>query len=518
MKSDSAFRLGNLLVLVLLLAAYAVLLAEPIHLTTADLGRHLKNGQLFVENGVIPTTNLYSYTFPDQPFVNHHWGSGVIFFLIHRLAGFPGLSLFFILLSLASFLLFFHLAWTFSRFDLAAVASAIVIPLLATRIEIRPEVFSYFFSGLFFWILVREREKALSWRMLFLLPLLEILWVNLHIYFFMGIVLIGVFILEDLVSKRTAHLKRLLVIGGLTALACLVNPFGIAGAVYPLMISNHYGYLIVENRPVWLIEKIVRYPPGFYFKVVFGSLLAGWIFAIVRAVKGKGSVSIMASALSVVLAAAAWMAPRNFAIFGYFALPLSAMFLKDFFPENPKKGVGRAVGSFILVVVILAGALAVQTLYWRAPYGPRGIGLKEGTEGSAEFFRKEGIAGPILNNYDIGGYLIYSLYPMHRVFVDNRPEAYPASFFQETYVPLQEKEERWQEEQKRYGFNSIFFQRNAFTPWAQEFLIRRIQDPAWAPVYVDDDTILLLRRGGPNESTIRQYELPQSMFQVTRFK
>ena len=518
MKSDSAFRLGNLLVLVLLLAAYAVVLAEPIRLTTADLGRHLKNGQLFVETGVIPKTNLYSYTFPDQPFVNHHWGSGVVFFLIHRLAGFQGLSLFFILLSLVSFLLFFHLAWRFSRFDVAAVASAVVIPLLATRIEIRPEVFSYFFSALFFWILVRERENAFSWRTLFLLPVLEIFWVNLHIYFFMGLVLIGVFILEDLVSKRTAHLKRLLVIGALTALACLVNPFGIAGAVYPLMISHHYGYLIVENRPVWLIEKIVRYPPGFYFKVVFGWLTAGWIFAAVQTVKGKGRISIAAAILSLMLGAAAWLAPRNFALFGYFALPLSAMLLKDLFPENSERGVSRAVRSFLLVVAILAGALAIQIFYWRAPYGPRGIGLKEGVDGSAEFFLKEGIAGPILNNYDIGGYLIYSLYPMHRVFVDNRPEAYPASFFQDTYVPLQEKEERWQEEQKRYGFNCIFFQRNDFTPWAQDFLVRRIQDPAWAPVYVDDDTILLLRRGGPNESTIRQYELPKSMFQVTRLK
>ena len=487
------------------------MLAEPIRLTTADLGRHLKNGQLFVENGVIPTTNLYSYTFPDQPFVNHHWGSGVVFFFIHRLAGFQGLSIFFIVLSLLSLLLFFHAAWRISRFDLAAVTCAIAIPLLATRIEIRPEVFSYFFSGLFFWILVQEREKSLSWRMLFLLPLLEVLWVNLHIYFFMGVVLIGVFLLEDLVSRRADRIKLLLLVGALTVLACLINPFGIAGAVYPLMISHHYGYLIVENRPVWLIEKIVRYPPAFYFKAAFGWLVAGWICAIVRAVKGNGRVSVAACVLSVLLGAAAWMAPRNFALFGYFLLPLSALLMKDL----PVK---RRAVTFALVVSILCGALAVQTFYWRAPYGPRGIGLKEGGEGSAEFFLKEGIAGPILNNYDIGGYLIYSLYPMHRVFVDNRPEAYPASFFQDTYVPLQEKEERWQEEQKRYGFNCIFFQRNDFTPWAQDFLVRRIQDPAWAPVYVDDDTILLLRRGGPNESTIRQYELPKSMFQVTRLK
>ena len=47
------------------------------------------------------------------------------------------------------------------------------------------------------------------------------------------------------------------------------------------------------------------------------------------------------------------------------------------------------------------------------------------------FLRTEQLRGPIFNNFDVGGYLIYSLYPRERVYVDNRPEAYPATFFAE---------------------------------------------------------------------------------------
>ena len=72
----------------LLLSVYGFYLAHQIDLTVGDLGRHLKNGQLFIENGLIPKINLYSYAYPDYPFINHHWGSGVLFYWIQRLSWF----------------------------------------------------------------------------------------------------------------------------------------------------------------------------------------------------------------------------------------------------------------------------------------------------------------------------------------------------------------------------------------------------------------------------------------------
>jgi hypothetical protein len=42
---------------------------------------------------------------------------------------------------------------------------------------------------------------------------------------------------------------------------------------------------------------------------------------------------------------------------------------------------------------------------------------------------------------------------------------------------------------------------------SQEFIVRRVLDPAWAPVYFDKDIIILVRRYGPNQSTVDRYEI-----------
>ena len=56
-----------------------------------DLGRHLKLGEIIVQQKNIPKTNLFSYTYPDFPFINHHWLSEVIFFITAKSFGLSSL-------------------------------------------------------------------------------------------------------------------------------------------------------------------------------------------------------------------------------------------------------------------------------------------------------------------------------------------------------------------------------------------------------------------------------------------
>ena len=96
--------LFRILITALLLSVYGFYLAHQVNLTVGDLGRHLKNGQLFIETGLIPKINLYSYAYPDYPFINHHWGTGVLFYVVEQLGGFSGLSVVFIIVSMVTFL------------------------------------------------------------------------------------------------------------------------------------------------------------------------------------------------------------------------------------------------------------------------------------------------------------------------------------------------------------------------------------------------------------------------------
>jgi hypothetical protein len=104
-KSDNNFVFYILFVLVIIF--YILLLAKEINLTNSDLGRHLKNGEIILTKKFIPKTNLYSYTFPDFPFYNHHWLSGVVFYVVCKMFGFSGLSVFYIFISVITFFIFF---------------------------------------------------------------------------------------------------------------------------------------------------------------------------------------------------------------------------------------------------------------------------------------------------------------------------------------------------------------------------------------------------------------------------
>lgn len=510
-----------------ILVLYGIWLARPIDLTTADLGRHLKNGEMFFQERVIPETNLYSYTYPDYPFLNHHWGSGVIFYAIWRLAGFTGLSVLFITISLFTFFIFFKIAVRGS-FAFAAALALVILPLSAARAEIRPELFSYFLSAIFFWILLDFQKKGSGSRSIYCLPVLTLLWVNIHIYFIIGLGLIGAFWGEEIlffiikrhdVEARAEHLWRIKWLGGVfivSTLATLANPAGLAGALEPAKIFNNYGYRLFENQSVPFLEAIVKYPPILYFKIAFVVLVASWLAVLAQSIRKKVSFSPALLGLSIFFSAAAWLAVRNFTVFAYFALAITSLNIGSLAAKKRE----HVIPSFWMITVFIAFTVVLwrsSSLYQNIFHG-RGLGLAQGTERAASFFLQENIQGPVFNNYDIGGYLIHYLYPGQRVFVDNRPEAYPASFFQETYIPMQENEERWREESGKYGFNAIFFYRNDLTPWAQTFLTLRVADPAWAPVFVDSESIIFLKRNGLNQPVIAKYELPKSMFSITNPK
>ncbi|MDD5281234.1 MAG: hypothetical protein PHF69_00835 [Candidatus Omnitrophica bacterium] len=504
-----------------LLYTYSCSIVRKINLTVTDLGRHLKNGELFIHNFSIPAGNLYSYTCPDYPFINHHWGSGVIFYLIKTFSGFNGLSIFIILISIATLFLFFHVAWKYSSFEIAALVAVIAIPTMASRFRIRPEVFSYFFCALFFWILYNWKNKRIKHNFLILLPILEILWGNLHIYFFIGIILIGIFLLDCLIaffihkSKETrVFLKQISVVFIFSIIATLLNPATVKGALYPFKILVNFGIDTFDLQSVYQLRKVIAmtqfdFPPLFYFSLIFNLFLLSWVFVLIKLIKRKAPFPFIRLALSIIFSFMALTAVRNFAIFGYFALPIIAINLRSCIKKDIDNLLGYLI-VFLLVILIFFCLFLAKPQFW-PDKRTFGIGLEKGTTDAINLFQNEKIQGPVFNNFDTGGYLTYYLYPQQRVFIDNRPEAYPLDL-KNTYLACQKDDTQWERLRSAYNFNVIFFSPHVNTPWGQSFLLRRLLDPLWAPVYVDDYFIIFLRRKGPNQGTIEKYELPKDIF------
>jgi hypothetical protein len=189
----------ELLIYSLPLIFYLFLILSPVNLSTADLGRHIKNGQeLLSGNFDLLYRNYYSYTYPDFPFVNHHWLGGVVFYLVSLLGGITGIHLLFILINLITFSIFFRIATKESNIYISSILALLLVPVIAYRDEVRPEAFSYLFAGIYYFGLKAYTAGKISGkRLLWLLPV-QLIWVNTHIYFFIGLYIIGVFWLMEL--------------------------------------------------------------------------------------------------------------------------------------------------------------------------------------------------------------------------------------------------------------------------------------------------------------------------------
>lgn len=481
-------RLIKILLVILGAIFYGLFLSHKINLVTADLGRHLINGQIFWDKGKILTTNYYSYTQVGFEVFNHHWLAGAVFYKIWQAGGFVGLQLFFIILSVASFAIMFWIGVNSGNILLATLLVLPAISLLAERMEIRPEALTYFFVSCFFLILTKYQNSRWVW----LLPLLQLFWVNSHIYFFLGPLLIVCFLL----GKPSYKLLALLVI---CSLITLINPFGFRGVIEPLTIFNNYGYRLAENQPIRLIEKLIPNRNYLIFKLMFLTLWLSFGYVAVKLKKIPVTNLLIAVGISI----AGWLALRNLALFGLLAGPIMVM--------NFSMAVKNNQNQSFLAVTLLAVAIAVFSLTNRF-----GLGLEPGNSKAMEFFKEQNLSGPIFNNYDIGSFLIFYLFPKEPVFVDNRPEAYPAEFFKQVYVPMQEKESVWQEQLKKYQFNAIIFSINDYTPWGQQFLISRVKDPEWAVVFADFRVIIFLRRNDQNQPIIDKFEVPQERFRISK--
>src|SRR5579864_8396776 len=76
---------------------------HPISAITQDLGRHLLTGKIIVQTHHVPKANLFSYTYPAFPFINHHWLSEVVFFLLTQTLGLHGLLVFTTIIATVAF-------------------------------------------------------------------------------------------------------------------------------------------------------------------------------------------------------------------------------------------------------------------------------------------------------------------------------------------------------------------------------------------------------------------------------
>ena len=237
--------------IVVLLGTIAFLLGCE-QMFDTDIWWHVRSGEWILATRRVPWLDPFTFASADRPWIDLHWGFQVAVALAHRLAGVPGIVILAAMVSGTAFLVAFAAR---DRGWPIAVAGWCWVPALAlmsSRFDPRPEIFSLLLMAGFLAVLFRvERSPALIW----LLPLLQAVWVNVHSLFVLGPVIVSCYLVDRLVRGFLGTLSgpcgwawwRHVGPACLAlALACWLNPYGTEGVLFP---GEIFGKIASPSNP-----------------------------------------------------------------------------------------------------------------------------------------------------------------------------------------------------------------------------------------------------------------------------
>ncbi len=227
---------GAFLALTFLLGAFP--------LKDTDFWWHLRTGDLIRQTGQVPHTDLYTFTAANHRWIDLHWGFQVALSWGFARGGVVALSLAKCVITCVAVLLLV----TARRRDwpiwVSLLAWLPALLVLGGRMYIRPETLTLLYLAIDLAILSRwERHPALAW----LLPLVQVAWVNTQGLFVLGPILVAFALVDALLRPgalapgRRRWWRMIALATLLTGLACLVNPYGVTGALFPLELARTMG-------------------------------------------------------------------------------------------------------------------------------------------------------------------------------------------------------------------------------------------------------------------------------------
>ncbi len=209
-------------------------------LVDSDVWWHVRAGRWIVENGRVPWEDPFTFGSPGRVWVDLHWVFQVMLAGAHAAGGAIGMIL--LAAGLCASAALAGLAARARSWPVWVVAACWLpgLVLLSARAAPRPELVSLLAMAGYLAILTRADEAGRPRsRRLWLLPAVQVVWVNSHGLFVLGPILLGLYIGGRFLEARQRPIaagERLHLAGvaAAVAAACLVNPYGWRGAVLPL--------------------------------------------------------------------------------------------------------------------------------------------------------------------------------------------------------------------------------------------------------------------------------------------
>jgi hypothetical protein len=407
-QSDQRARFALLWVVPILVAG-AVSFAPPI-LNDADTFWHIAAGRWMIAHGAVPATDPFSYTFAGRPWVAHEWLSELAMAAAFIAAGWSGVML----LTgaavgvVAAIMDRWLIRWLAPLPALLALALGFAC--LAPGMLARPHLLALPVLALWTVGLLEARQAGRAppiW-----LPLVMMLWANLHSSFIVGLLIAAALALEALLDLKAWRRRTLIgwaAFLGLCLVASLATPHGIEGLVFPLRVI---GMKTLPAITEWAGPDFFKGSP---LEIV---LLGGLWIAFWRGV-GLGALRAL---ILLGLVHMSLQHVRQEVLLGVVAPLILAEPFGRTMSGATAAGPGwrlpapqTALGVFLVSAVVL-GRLLVPMVRVDGPTAP--IAALAHVPPALR-------AQPVLNDYDFGGYLIFEGV---RPYIDGRADMYGDDF------------------------------------------------------------------------------------------
>lgn len=396
-----------------------------------DLWWHLRTGDWILQHGTVPRVDPFSYL-AGHPWVAYSWIFEVVLSSLYKHAGLFGVVLIELVLSTAIVgALYVFLTRQGSTFARTAALTALGAVALSASFTLRPWLFTILFLIVELAILYQARNTGET-RWLWLIPLLFCVWSNTHIQFLYGLAflflaaadhaLVSVVQRTGLSAEET--FKRL---APRHLWACLAASMG-ATLINPYHVRIYH--VIYEYARHTTVLNYVEELRAMDFRRGFHFLILALLIAGVVAVARRHETRIF-DALTLLLAAAlAFRMGRDVWILVTVVLGILASGSSDLVgakPSTPRLG-------WLLGIPVLLLGVAV-TIYLR---GVSNSSLSREVaetfpQHAAEFVQSQGFRGPLYNDFNWGGYLIWRL-PEYQVSMDGRTNLHGDRRFARSYA------------------------------------------------------------------------------------
>lgn len=482
-QSSEAFTRTETLVPVIILGLVLIMAARiPLD---SDQWWHLRAGAVTWEQRSPVTIDQFSFTREGSRWINHSWLSELLMFLMFRWGDFRGLT--FMVAGLAAV----TIGLVYLQIEGSPLTRAFLlvagIPTIALVWSPRPQMFSLLCFGILAYLLYlyKWQRKNLLW----ISPLLFIVWSNLHGGYPLGLLLMIAFIVGEILNHlfyqsgdknfTRNELAQIIFWLGLSALAVIINPN------WTLMWSIPFRTVSIrvlqDHIEEWKSPDLHEIQQQTFLWLLLATF--GVIGLSKRRLDGSDLLSL------VIFAYLGMLARRNIAPFGMIAIPVLSRHLPHLsfnfrdsvlsILKNPEvnrrisKKTSLLINGILIFSIIVGASYKIDYVSSSDLFNQHE--RQEFPYDAVQWIKANKPKGNLFNSYNWGGYLIWNL-PEYPVFIDGRTDLFGDDLL-EDYLNLMRGDDGWEQLLDFYDINLILIENGSTlgkvlrksVPWRLEY-------------------------------------------------